>query len=168
MITGFSKTSKKLTVGILLTLILLTVCIAMDSATDTITNINNSDNQLEQLSKNENYTIVNQTYYILDNNSGKAMGDGKIYTEKPKYPTYTITARPSCSNCVKNHRSYTWRTSTFINYCPYCNKYGTLYNAHKWQSKHEQEITCKICGGDFCGVCGKEKYSWSHKYLTKV
>lgn len=167
MITGFSKTSKKLTIGILITLILLTLCVAMDSATDTITNINNTSNQLEQLSKNGNYTVINQTY-ILDKDSGMAVSDGKIYTEKPKHPTYTITARPSCSNCAKHHRSYTWRTTTFINYCPYCHRYGTLYNAHKWQSKHEQEITCKKCGGDFCGVCGKEKYSWSRKYLTKV
>lgn len=82
---------------------------------------------------------------------------------KPQKPTITITAKPSCG-C---RYSYSWRTNTFINYCPHCHKYGTLKNVHKWQARYEQELTCTYCGADYCGQCGKEKYSWSRYYLTK-
>lgn len=80
-----------------------------------------------------------------------------------KYPLVTITARPSCG-CGYG---YWWHTRTFISYCPHCHRYGTLANVHKYPARYEQELTCRHCGADYCGVCGKEKYSWSRYYLRK-
>ena len=90
----------------------------------------------------------------------------KVVHIKPHYPVITMTGKPSCS-CGKRY-SYRWYTRTYVNYCPYCHRYGTLYNAHKFQARFEKEITCKVCGSDWCIVCGKEKYSWSKRYLRRA
>ena len=90
----------------------------------------------------------------------------KVVHIKPKYPTITMTGKPSCS-CGRKY-SYRWYTRTYVNYCPYCHRYGVLYNAHKYQARFEKEITCKRCRSDWCIVCGKEKYSWSNKYLRRA
>ena len=145
-------------------LILLTVCISVDYATnytdnDTIVAIDN------QTIKIKNATYLNDTHYALMKGNGVAKLNN-IVVEKPKYPTVTITARPSCG-CGK-HYSYRWRTKSYINHCPHCHRYGVLYNAHKWQAKHEQELTCRHCGADYCGNWGHEKYSWSRYYLRKA
>lgn len=140
---------------------------------DTITNINDSNN-LQQLS--ENVTIINDTY-ILDENNGIAKTDGKVYTDKSvkntnesvkkKKPTITMTGRPSCTRCARNHCSYTWRTKTYLNYCPHCHHWNCLGNKHKNGAIYEKEITCFRCDSDFCVNCGKTKYSWSNVYLLK-
>lgn len=164
---------EKLINGIIIVSLLLAVCVTVDYATnDTITNYNNNSSVLDELD-DENITFVNGSY-LLDENSGIAKTDGKIYTEKTvkkkknKAPTITITSRPSCG-C---RHKYAWHTRTFKSYCPHCHKQGTLDNVHKWLARHEQELTCSVakggCGADYCGVCGKEKYSWSHYYLTKA
>ena len=160
-----NNTTKKLLISIGIVLILLGVCMTIDSADTTIDNTNTTS--LDNLS-DKNIILVNESYVDLNNNSGWAETDGKIYTEKngqgkPK-PTITITARPS----VRSKYAYKWYTTTWIDYCPHCHRYGVLYNAHKWQARHEQELTCSHCGADYCGVIGKEKYSWSHYYLTKA
>lgn len=163
---------EKLINGIIIVSLLLAVCVTVDYATnDTITNYNNKS-ALDELS-DENITFVNGSY-LLDENSGMAVSDGKIYTDKNikkkknKAQTVSITSRPSCG-C---RHKYSWHTRTFVNHCPHCHKQGTLANVHKWPARHEQELTCSVakggCGADYCGVCGKEKYSWSHYYLTKV
>lgn len=165
MIKG-NKRKQKLLIGILLCLIGLAVCMTVDSATETITSMDN-----RPITATENVTILNGTSYIvMDKGAGIAVSDGKIYTEKPKKPkakTITMTGRPSCTSCARNHRAYKWSTHTYINYCPNCHRHGTLFNKHKWQSRHEQEITCRHCDSDFCIRCGKEKYSWSHVHLKK-
>ena len=79
-------------------------------------------------------------------------------------PTVTITCKPSCGRCSK---AYTWRTKTYVNYCPNCHRFGTIYNKHKYAARHEQELTCGACDCDFCGNCGKEKMGYSSKYLPK-
>ena len=35
-------------------------------------------------------------------------------------------------------------------------------------ARFEQELTCEKCGADYCGVVGKEKYSWSNYYLIRA
>lgn len=148
-------------------LMLLGVCITVDSATNTDT-ISNTDNKTTMTISNKNATYINGTYYISGKNNGEAITDGKVYTEnktrKKQKPTVTIIARPSCG-C---RYSYHWRTNKFIDYCPHCHHYNCLGNVHKWQAKHEQELTCTVCGADYCGQCGKEKYSWSRYYITKA
>lgn len=160
MITDFNKTTKKLIIAITIVTILLGVCITVDSADETITNTQNETITLT------NTTLINDTHYVLDNNSGVAtvQNNGKIIVEKTQYPTITITARPS----VRSNYKYKWYTTTWIDYCPHCHKYNVLYNAHKYPARHEQELTCKKCGADYCGVVGKEKYSWSHYYLRRA
>ena len=163
MITDFNRTIKLL-ISILICLILLTICIAYDTADETITAKN------DKLDKNlsNGVVILNGTYVSLDKNSGQAISDGKIHTVKPKYKTITMTGKPSCTKCTRNGCAYTWRTKTYKNYCPNCHHYGTLGNKHKWQSRHGQEISCFRCDSDFCINCGKEKYSWSQVYLRKA
>lgn len=158
--------TKKLIIGIAIVLVLLGVCVTVDYADDTISNYNESS-----MPKNipKGTIIMNNSSMVYVNSSASVIvgkSSDKIYTVKQKYPTVTITARPSC-DCGRHH-SYRWRTRTFVNYCPHCHRYGVLYNAHKWQAKHEQELTCGHCGADYCGNCGKEKYSWSKYYLRKA
>lgn len=144
MNTGNNTTKIKLLTAIAITLTLLCVCITVDDAT--------------------NQTVNETGTYILPQNSGNATTDGKIYEEKPEKPTVTMWAKPS----VYSSYSYKWYQKTFIDYCPHCHKYNVLYDAHKWQARYEHEWTCRACGADYCAVTGKEKYSWSHYYLTKA
>ena len=137
----------------MIVLILLTICITIDSADD---NIYINDTTTNETLINE--TLINDTY-ILGNDSGEAVTDGKIYSN---IPLATIKAKPSCG-C--NH-GYYWHVRTFEDYCPHCHRYGVLRNVHKYPARYEQELTCLHCGADYCGVCGKEKYSWSHYRLT--
>lgn len=116
-----------------------------------------------------NCTEIDGVHYdnkIVESNSTGIAKVHKIVHIKPHYPVITMTGKPSCS-CGRRY-SYRWYTRTYVNYCPYCHKYGTLYNAHKFQARFEKEITCKKCGSDWCIVCGKEKYSWSKRYLRRA
>ncbi len=153
-------------ISIGLVLILLVICMSVDYATNyTENNEVIVANQTLNMSNFTNVTYLNGTHYALDNNTGVAKLH-KIVVEKPKYPIVTITAKPSCG-CGR-HYSYRWRTKSYISYCPHCHRYGVLYNAHKYQAKHEQELTCRHCGADYCGNCGHEKYSWSRYYLRRA
>lgn len=152
---------KKILILVFISLFLIISLSADTADEDVISNINESSYLVTK-----NVTFINDTY-VLPKDAGKAISNGKIYTDKSVKPTITMTGKPSCSRCARNGCSYTWRTKTYINYCPNCHHYNCLGNKHKWQSRHEQEITCLRCDSDFCVNCGKEKYSWSHKYLTK-
>ena len=135
---------------------------AIDSADENITvTVNQSQANVS------NCTEIDGVYYDTKVVNGTGIAKvHKIVYIKPKYPTITMTGKPSCS-CGRKY-SYRWYTRTYVNYCPYCHRYGTLYNAHKFQARFEKEIGCKKCGGDWCIVCGKEKYSWSKRYLRRV
>lgn len=138
---------------------------SVDSADETITAPTQDGHILRNF---HNVTILNGTSYVaVDKNNGVAVSDGKVYTEKPKYNTITITGRPSCTRCARSGVPYKWFTKTYANYCPNCHHYNCLGNKHKWGSVHEKEITCFRCDSDFCVYCGKEKYSWSGVYLRK-
>jgi len=154
---------KALLLVILGVLLLLSVCISVDYADDNITVTAN-----QSQANVTNCTEIDGVHY--DNRIINGTGVAKLHkivTEKPKYPLITMTGKPSCSRCYRNHCSYTWRTKTYINYCPNCHHYNCLGNKHKWGSTHEQEITCFRCDSDYCVNCGKEKYSWSKVYLRK-
>ena len=132
---------------------------SIDYADDTITAKDDKVNVPEGA-----ILVNNSTTVVLNSSAGTIVKEGSTRVHY-KYPTITITAKPSCG-CGK-HYSYKWRTRSFISYCPHCHRYGVLYNAHKYQARYEQELTCKRCGADYCGNCGKEKYSWSRYYLRK-
>ena len=172
VVKGFYK---DLLFGIVIVLLLLGVCVSVDYADDSpINNIKNSPLEIH----NKSVKVVNKSSFVDVNDKGSyfvANGSDKIHTirtkkvkknkKKPKktLPTVTITAKPS----VRSGYAYKWYTTTWIDYCPHCNRYGVLYNAHKYQARFEQELTCRRCGADYCGVVGKEKYSWSNYYLRK-
>lgn len=142
-------------------LLLLTVCISVDYADDNITIASNKTVE-QNMNINASETIlVNGTHYSIDNETGIAKLQN-VVTEKPKYPIMGMWAKPSCG-C--NHR-YTWHYREFINYCSNCHHYGTLRRNPK--GVPEKEYTCSRCSSDFCGVCGKEKYSWSRVYLRRA
>ena len=139
----------------------------VDNAEETITS---PDNGAVTDNISDNITIINGTSYVTDRNMGWAKSDGKVHKVKEKkkkqeYPKVTMTGRPSCTRCARNHRTYVWSTHTYIDYCPNCHHYNCLIDRHKWGAVHEKELTCKYCDSDFCVVCGKEKYSWSSKQL---
>ena len=142
-------------------LLLLTVCISVDYADDNITIASNKTVE-QNMNINASETIlVNGTHYSIDNETGIAKLQN-VVTEKPKYPIIGMWAKPSCG-C--NHR-YTWHYREFINYCPNCGHYGTLRKNPK--GVPEKEYTCHRCSSDWCGCCGKEKYSWSRVYLRRA
>ena len=138
---------------------------SVDSADETITATNQDGYALKNM---KDVAIINGTDYVtIDNNSGVAVSDGKIYTEKPRYKTITMTGKPSCTRCARHGVPYKWFTRTYKNYCPNCHHYNCLGNKHKRGAVYEKEITCFHCDSDFCVYCGKEKYSWSRAYLQK-
>lgn len=151
---------KGLLIGIFIVIALLVCCMALDSADENIT----VDQEMVNVT---NTTLVGSVHYddkLVKHNSTGIAKVHKIVHIKPKYLTITITAKPSCG-C---NNGYYWHKRTFINYCPHCHHYNCLVNKHKWQSRYEQELTCKYCDSDFCGVCGKTKYSWSRVYLRRA
>ena len=152
VVKGFLH-SKDLICGILIVFLLLCICVTVDYADENIT-------ANATVLNDTNCTLVNGTHYSLCDDSGIAKVH-KVVVEKPKYPLISMWAKPSCG-C--NYR-YTWHYRTFINYCPNCHHYGTLRKNPK--GVPEREYTCKRCSSDFCGCCGKEKYSWSRVYLRR-
>lgn len=161
VITDFVK---DLLFWIFIVIVLLSFCMALDSADeDVVVTANHSQVNVT------NCTVVDGVHYDTKIVKDKDVGVAKLHkviTTKPKYPVITMTGKPSCS-CGR-YSSYTWRTRSYVNYCPYCHRYGTLYNAHKWQSRFEKEITCRRCSADFCINCGKEKMGYSRKYLRRA
>ena len=158
--------TKRLLIAIAIVVLLLGVCISVDYADDTISNLNKTS-----MPKNipKGTIIVNNSSVVGLNESASTIvgkSSDKIYTVKQKYPTITMTGKPSC-RCGR-YSSYTWRTRTYLNYCPHCHHWNCLGNKHKWQSRYEQEITCFRCDSDYCINCGKTKYSWSNVYLRKA
>lgn len=155
---------KGLLFWIFVVVVLLVCCMAIDYADEDISvTVNQSQVNVS------NCTEIDGVHYdnkIVKSNSTGIAKVHKIVHIKPHYPVITMTGKPSCS-CGKRY-SYRWYTRTYVNYCPYCHRYGTLYNAHKFQARFEKEITCKKCGSDWCIVCGKEKYSWSKRYLRRA
>ena len=156
---------EKLIIGIAIVTLLLIMCVAVDSAT-TITNMNESTNNINT----SKVIMVNNSSYVVGVDNGSyfvVKSSDKIHTNKTKskkkeLPTISMWAKPS----VRCGYSYKWYYRTFIDYCPNCHHYNCLLKNPK--GVPENEYTCKYCDSDFDGVVGKEKYSWSHVYLTKA
>ena len=74
-----------------------------------------------------------------------------------------VTAQGVCSCSLCTDRKH--HTRTFINYCPYCKKYGVLNfeQASYWQ---EGLWYCTHCDADFCLIHGKEHRNPTQAYLT--
>ena len=158
---------KKLLTGIIIMIIILLVCVHVDNATDQkiISSANNTNSNLTPQKMK-----INETYYV-GVSDGKAVKNETVKV-KSDLPTVTIKAKPSCGCNYRNpgKYKYRWYTTSFINHCPKCGKWGTLRNVYKPTAKYEYELTCDMrlggCDADYCGVCGKDKFSWSHYYIT--
>ena len=156
MVKGFYN-RKDLICCIIAVLLLLSICMTVDYA-DEINNQNESS---------YNKTLVKGA--IVTNNSSIMYVKSSANVIVPKtsdrihyeHSIIGMYAKPSCG-C---RYSYRWHYREFINYCPNCHHYGTLRKNPK--GVPEREYTCHRCSSDFCGVCGKEKYSWSRVYLRK-
>ena len=157
---------KRLLLGIIIVLVLLSFCVNVDYASDNDT-IVIENNQTMNMSNFTNVTVLNGTHYVLSKESGTAKVN-KIVVEKQKVPVIAMTGKPSCTRCSRNGVPYRWFTKKYVNYCPNCHHWNCLGNKHKRGAVHEKEITCFRCDSDFCIYCGKEKYSWSRVYLGKA
>lgn len=154
MIAAFKN---KLIIGIFIVLLLLSVCVCVDYAD---TDINNTMNYTIKANSTDEVLLANTS--IIEPNPAK----DKVYRVKKtvkdyKLPLVTITAKPS----VRSGYAYKWYTMTWVDYCPNCHHYNCLLINPK--GVPERELTCSFCSSDFCGVTGKEKYSWSRVYLRR-
>lgn len=148
---------------IIIVSLLLALCVCVDYAAND-ENITSNDTSLVIP---DNVAVINESNY----DSGIAKTDGKIYTDKKvkvkknvkNVRTVSMYAKPSCG-C---HYKYTWHKYSFMDHCPNCGRDNCLVNRHKYGARYEQEWTCKYCDSDYCAVCGKEKFSWSHSYLKR-
>ena len=155
MISAFYK---DLIVCIFFVLLLLGVCVSIDYADTNITITNNKTTTSSvKVNDTSKVLLVNEsdTYFTVKSSD-------KVHMVAPKYPIIGMYAKPSCG-C---RYGYYWHYREFINYCPNCYHYGTLRCNPK--GVPEREYTCARCSSDFCGVCGKEKYSWSSVYLRRA
>ena len=152
---------------ILTVLLLLGVCMSLDYADDVT--IDNTDCRVKDINTTKvkvvnNVSVVevkdNSSYFVAKNTD--KIHTIKVKTEKAKVPVIGMYAKPSCG-CGY---SYRWHYRRFVNYCPNCHHYNTLRKNPK--GVPEREFTCCRCSSDFCGVCGKEKYSWSRTYLRSA
>ena len=160
MITAFKN---KLLICICIVLVLLAVCVCVDYADENIT-INNTANSMIKVNDTDKVLLGNDNLIEPNPNRDKVHTVKKTVKKyKSKTPLVTITAKPS----VRSSYAYKWYTTTWVDYCPHCHRYNVLYNAHKYPARFEQELTCKVCSADYCGVTGKEKYSWSRVYLRR-
>ena len=153
---------KSLILMILGVLLLLSVCVTVDYADDRPIKVIKNQSKYNgtsmiRVEDNDGIVAVNDTTHIIVGESSD-----KIHTIKQKHSIIGMYAKPSCG-C---RHSYTWHYREFVNYCPNCHHYGTLRKNPK--GVPEREYTCARCSSDFCGVCGKEKYSWSRVYLRKA
>lgn len=137
-------------------LLLLGVCVSNDYADTNIT-ISNKENLTSNLTFDNNVSVVgvNATSHTI-----VVKSSDRIHTN---YSIVGMYAKPSCG-CRYSYKYWYYRE--FVNYCPNCHHYGTLCRNPK--GTYEKEWTCRICSSDFCGVCGKEKYSWSRVYLRRA
>ena len=158
MITAFKN---KLLICICIVLVLLAVCVCVDYADENIT-INNTANSMIKVNDTDRALLVDDNLIEPNPNRDKVHTVKKTVKKyKSKTPLVTITAKPS----VQSGYAYKWYTMTWVDYCPNCHRYNCLLINPK--GVPERELTCSFCSSDFCGVTGKEKYSWSRVYLRR-
>ena len=146
-------------IAIMFILLLLGVCVTVDYADEDISNIN--ETRLPQNIPKGTVVVNNSSTIVLNESAGTIVekGSTRVYS---KYPLISMWAKPS----VRSGYAYQWYYKTFIDYCPHCKHYNVLLKNPK--GVPEREYTCRRCGADYCGVTGKEKYSWSRVYLRRA
>jgi len=88
-------------------------------------------------------------------------------SENSEVSSETISAEGKCSCSL--YTDYNVHTGTYVNYCPYCKKYGTLTYTNQ-QGCPEGMFYCDMskngCDADFCIVHGKAHTHTNVKFLT--
>lgn len=156
MIKDFKK---KLLIGIAIVSLLLLMCVAVDSADENITLVNDYNATVNvKLNDTDRVLLVNESdsYFTVKSND-------KVHMIAPKYPIVGMYAKPSCG-CKYSYKY--WYYKEFVNYCPNCHHYNVLVKNPK--GTYEKEWTCRRCSSDYCAVCGKEKMGYSKVYLRKA
>lgn len=97
-------------------------------------------------------------------NSNKAFPSFVFVTNLLDNYSLTVTMKPSAASTSYNPNVF--YTTTWLNFCPQCNYYGTLLINPKGTA--EGELTCAYCDCDYCGVSGKEKVASSTRTLTRL
>ncbi|MDD5960223.1 MAG: hypothetical protein ACI4RQ_03675 [Methanobrevibacter wolinii] len=140
------------------------VCIAAVYATVSEENLSSNN----KTSSNNNDTILsnNTSDVNITNNQSVNISDN---SSNHNISTITVHMKPS----VETGLEYKYYTRTWVNYCPFCHKFGTLTDTPKDVNRNstvpEGELTCDMskggCDADFDGVSGKDKL-WRDVYLT--
>lgn len=139
------------------------VCIAAVYATVSEENLSSNN----KTSSNNNDTILsNNTSDVNITNNQSVISDN---SSNHNISTITVHMKPS----VETGLEYKYYTRTWVNYCPFCHKFGTLTDTPKDVNRNstvpEGELTCDMskggCDADFDGVSGKDKL-WRDVYLT--
>lgn len=139
------------------------VCIAAVYATVSEENLSSNN----KTSSNNNDTILsnNTSDVNITNNQSVNISDN---SSNHNISTITVHMKPS----VETGLEYKYYTRTWVNYCPFCHKFGTLTDTPKDVNRNstvpEGELTCDMskggCDADFDGVSGKDKL-WRDVYL---
>ena len=93
-----------------------------------MTNVNVSNVTIQNVTMSNGSNI---TYIILDNSSMNSSNFTPSVTNQSNYTnndTITVTMYPSCANNCGDYKPY---TRTYLNYCPFCHKWGTLSDTPK-------------------------------------
>lgn len=140
------------------------ICIAAVYAT--VNEENLSSNNKTNSSVNNDTILANNTGEVNTTNNQSVIGDNG---SNHNISTITVHMKPS----VETGLEYKCYTRTWVNYCPFCHKFGTLTDTPKDVNRDstvpEGELTCDMskggCDADFDGVSGKDKL-WRDVYLT--
>lgn len=154
------KNDKTLFITLILIILSGVVCAASVYAT---VSEDTNDSLTSDNGSNTSSSVTNGTLNNTTGNNTTVSENGTNVT------TITVTMKPSVDTGLE-YKSY---TRTWVNYCPFCHKFGTLSDTPKDTSRSnsvpEGEITCDMakggCDADFDGVSGKDKL-WRDVYLT--
>ena len=72
---------------------------------------------------------------------------------KPFYGNYIVAYGTTCKYCKDQLSSGT--TKYYVNYCPNCETWGSLYDAERIEETETIEVVkCNTCEAEFCNSCG--------------
>ncbi|WP_295722979.1 hypothetical protein [uncultured Methanobrevibacter sp.] len=139
----------------------------LNSSVNNTTANHTKTNHTNHTNPTKTKNITNTTSNITNHTTNYTDDKGEVVSRNVS--TITVYMMPS----VETGLEYKHYTRTWVNYCPFCHKYGTLTDTPKDTSRSntvpEGEITCDMslggCDADFDGVSGKDKL-WRDVYLT--
>jgi len=129
----------------------------------------NSNKRLPNYVSVKAFSTTNQSS-TTNQTSSEGTNTTNISGTPPKngYGPYNVVTTSkyvsATAKCSCGAGKYTYKTATFLNYCPQCHHYGTL-GMTKYPL-YEGHWTCSYCDCDYCAQCGKENIKGSKLWLT--